>query len=191
MKRILLCGLAAVCLAFAQQPSSADVTINDGPSRNPYQEVSGYDTGNLVYRCWALSSDTNGQRTRTSVAISAASNANPVSFTSNAHGFDTNSRPVVTISGGTGNWTAVNGTFTATVTGANTFTIPVNSAALGALAGSLTFRTSAPRLSIAEWAVKVYRYDASSQLVWAGWLGGSSTFSAKCSEGASTTLNIQ
>jgi hypothetical protein len=191
MKRILLCGLAAVCL-FAQQPSATDVNINDGPTRNAYQKVIGYDAaGNTTYRCWSLSSDTNGARTRRGVSISAASNANPVVFTSVGHGFDLNSRPIVTISGGTNNWTAVNGLRTATVIDADTFSVAVNSSALGAVSGSLVFRTTAPRLNQDEWAVNVFRYDASGQAVWEGWLGGSSTFQAKCSDAASTTLNIQ
>jgi|GEM_PF-3444987 len=67
--------------------------------------------------------------------VTAASNANPVSFTSTAHG-QTGSISI-SIGGATGSWTSVNGTFTGTVTSANTFTIPVDSTGFGALTGSL------------------------------------------------------
>lgn len=67
-------------------------------------------------------------------AFSAASNANPVSLTLVNHGLITGTS--ITISGGTGAWAAINGTFTPTVTSADTFTIPVNSTGLGALAGN-------------------------------------------------------
>ena len=69
-----------------------------------------------------------------SITITAATNANPVSLTSVGHGQMTGT--VVVISGATGNWTPINGTFTITVTGADTFTIPVNSTTFGALTGS-------------------------------------------------------
>lgn len=70
-------------------------------------------------------------------AITVASNANPVSLTSAAHGLATGQ--VVTITGATGAWAAINGTFTVTVTGVNTFTIPVDSTAFGVLAGAPIF----------------------------------------------------
>lgn len=76
-----------------------------------------------------------------SVSISAASNASPVSLTSVAHGLITGDQ--VTISGGTGAWAAINGTFTVTVTSADTFTVPVDSTAFGALAGTIVFGKSA------------------------------------------------
>lgn len=64
-------------------------------------------------------------------SITAATNANPVSFTSNVHHLITGEQ--VILSGFTGNWTVLNNlTFTVTVTGANTFTIPFNSTSLGA-----------------------------------------------------------
>jgi hypothetical protein len=69
-----------------------------------------------------------------SVAITAATNANPVELTAAAHGLATGAH--VTISGATGNWTAINGSWTVTVTGGGTFTIPVDSTSFGALAGA-------------------------------------------------------
>jgi hypothetical protein len=71
------------------------------------------------------------------VPISAASNANPVSLTSTAHDLATGDR--ITISGGTGNWAAINGRFTVTRTGTNTFTIPVDSTTFRARTGTVVF----------------------------------------------------
>jgi hypothetical protein len=75
---------------------------------------------------------------RTAVSVTAATNANPAALTSTAHGLSTGDR--VTLAGATGSWAPVNGTWTVTVTGANTFTIPVDSTGFGALAGTVTFR---------------------------------------------------
>lgn len=80
-------------------------------------------------------------RVGTTAAITAATNANPVVLTSASHGLATGQS--VMISGGTGNWTAINGTFTVTVIDADTFSIPANSTALGALAGSPVFAINA------------------------------------------------
>lgn len=70
----------------------------------------------------------------TASTITAATNAATVELTSTAHGLQTGN--TITISGATGNWTPINGSFTATRTGADTFTIPVNSTTFGALTGS-------------------------------------------------------
>jgi hypothetical protein len=68
------------------------------------------------------------------LVITAATNANPVELTLTSHGL-TNGE-TITISGATGAWAPINGTFTATVTGVNTFTIAVDSTAFGALTGT-------------------------------------------------------
>jgi len=75
-------------------------------------------------------------------AISAASNASPVSFTSAAHGLP--AFVTVTISGGAAAWAVVNGDYVATKTGADTFTVPYDTSLLGAAAGSLVFSEHAP-----------------------------------------------
>lgn len=73
-----------------------------------------------------------------SVGLTSATNANPVVFTTTVpHHF--RSGMSITISGGTGAWVAVNGVFTVTVTGASTFSIPVDSTAFGAVAGTIKF----------------------------------------------------
>lgn len=173
--------------AFAQTEVSL-TPFDEGPA---VQVIYAYTGSNIISACYAYSTITSGRRASTFVSISAATNANPVVFTSTGHGFNTNSRPNVTISGGTGNWTATNGTFVATVIDANTFSVPVNSTSLGALTGTVVFSTSAPRQTVAEWAVIRYFYDGSNNILSKVWLSGSSAFNVKCSDSASTTNQIQ
>lgn len=67
-------------------------------------------------------------------ALSSATNANPVVLTfAAAHGVANGGK--VLISGGTGSWAAVNGTWTATVSSATILSIPVNSSGFGAVTG--------------------------------------------------------
>lgn len=187
MRFLLFIVMASVACAQDAQ----NVTVTQEPPRVAYQTINGYSGTKLVYSCTARSTVTTGPRSLLSVSISAASNASPVSLTSTGHGFDTSSLPKVTISGGTGNWTAINGTFTATVTGANTFTIPVDSTTFGALAGTITFTTTAPRTGVAEWSVLKLAYDGSGNLIGTYWLNGSPAFVSKCSDAALTTINQQ
>ncbi len=71
------------------------------------------------------------------LTISAATNAAPVVFTTSTnHGLTTGQ--TVSISGATGNWTSVNGTFAVTVQSDTTFSIAVASTNFGALSGSLS-----------------------------------------------------
>lgn len=70
------------------------------------------------------------------VALASATNANPVRLTFvTAHGVP-NGNPVV-LSGGTGAWAAINGSFTATVISPLILTIAVNSTGFGAVTGAI------------------------------------------------------
>lgn len=71
--------------------------------------------------------------------VSTISKANPaVVTTATAHGFS--GTPIINILGATGTgWSAVNATFTITVTGANTFSIPVDSTGFGTLGGTVYY----------------------------------------------------
>lgn len=80
--------------------------------------------------------------------ITAATNANPVVLTSVAHGLASGATVIIT--GATGGWTGINGTFIATVTGVDTFSIPVDSTAFGALAGSPIFNPQDLNTTIAS-----------------------------------------
>lgn len=152
---------------FAQEPA---VTISQSPSAQGYQTLIFPDgNNNTQYICYAKS-----RSAETSVAVTAASNANPVSFTATAHGFDYRSvattSPTIRISGATGNWAPVNGVWAATITGANTLTIAVDSSGFGSFAGQvLTVTTLAPRTNFAVWAVRKFAYDANQIMIWSGW----------------------
>jgi|SRR5689334_15104029 len=146
------------------------VNQSQGPAPRAYQIISDYGGGtNLIYTGYADSDQLKDQV----ISVSAASNASPVSFTATSHGFDYQSlataTPAVKITGGTGNWAAINGVWIATPTSANAFTIPVDSTAFGALTGTLVVTTRAPLTSNAVWAISKNVYDAGGKLIWAGW----------------------
>lgn len=163
--KILLLLLVALS-AFAQQ----EVRFSQNNPDTGYQIVLGYSGTNIVYICKALSL----QPTSPSIAVASATNANPVVFTiSGGHGFDLNSKPSITVSGGTGNWTAANGTFTATPINSTTLSIAINSTAFGAVTGTIVFTTRSPRITQPVWNVQSVAYDSSSNVIWTGWASGS------------------
>lgn len=184
MKRlVILCVLALPALAQTGSP----VRVSDDVSPSAVQKVYVVSGGNTVAVCTALSQQPT--RINNVVAISAVSKANPAVVTSTGHGFDTNSRPQVTISGATGTgWTGINATWTATVIDANTFSIPIDSSAFGTLGGTVTFTTTAPRKTVAEWAVFKIAYDGSNNVVWTGWVGGNTSYTQLCTDATSTTV---
>lgn len=73
--------------------------------------------------------------TAAAVAITSSSVANPSVITATAHGLATNDR--VVIAGHTGSTPDINNAYTVTVTGDNTFTIPVN-VTVGGTGGTVT-----------------------------------------------------
>jgi hypothetical protein len=165
---------ALLPLAIAQ--TGAPVNQVAGPPPQALETLYAYSGGYLSYICYAYSL----QPVSASISISAASNASPAEFTSASHSFDLYATPQVTVSGGTGNWVAVNGTWTATITGVNTFTVPVDSSLFGAVTGTLVFTTQAPRKAQAVWAVQMFRYDGSNNLVGTYWAGGNTSMSHTC-----------
>lgn len=180
--------LSAASVAQAQSP----VTLTGAPPPAPYTKILGYDaSNNLTYVCTAQSYQQ--QRLNTAVSISTISKASAAVVTSTAHGFPTGSRASLTIAGATGTgWSIVNTTTIATVTGADTFTIPIDTSGVsGTLGGTITFTTAAPRTGVAEWSIQRFAYDASNNLIWAGWQSGTSSMNQTCSTASSTTNNIQ
>ena len=160
------------------------VNQSAGPPPWGVQVIFDYAGGpNLVYTGYAMSD----QGRSSTVTVTAASNASPVSFSAASHGFNyasgATATPTVCISGATGNWTPINGCFAATPTSANAFTIPVDSTTFGALTGTLVVTTRAPRTSQAVWSISKDVYDNTNKLIWSGWAStpggaGSSTPSA-------------
>lgn len=170
MKALQICALS-VCLALTALAQQAP-SVNQIAGSPPYgvQTIADYAGGsNLVYVGVALSD----QARDNAVTVSAASNANPVSLTATAHGFNyqalATTTPVVCISGATLNWTSINGCFVATPTSANAFTIAVDSTTFGALTGTLVVTTRAPQTTKPVWSIFKNVYDAGGKWIWTGW----------------------
>lgn len=177
MQKLILAAILLAGAAFGQN-CSMGAPLNS----TACTQILTYDgSNNLLYACRARSI----QPSNSILSISAGSNANPVSLTVTGHGFNTNQLPLVTISGGTGNWAAVNGTWTATITGANTLTVPVNSTSFGAVTGTLILTTYAPRTTQSVWSVMKLVYDGSNNLVNVFYPGGSTSERNTCSAGPS------
>ncbi len=173
MRFILL--LLAACAVQAQ----SEVIISQKNPSTAYQMILGYSGTDLSYVCVANSI----QPTSPSIAIASATAASPIVFTvSGGHGFyvSTKNLPSVTISGGTGNWAAVNGTFTATIINSTTFSIATDGSGFGAVTGTLTFTTRAPRTTSRIWSVKSLGVDGSSNTDWIGWSAGTSSANQTC-----------
>lgn len=196
MKRFLaLLASATMTCALATAQEGATVNQTVGPPNSGWQTVFFYDgSSNLEYICYARSS----QPERT-ITVSTASNANPVSFTATAHGlgaYGTHSAaslaPLVKITGGTGNWAAVNGTWKATVTSADAFTIAVDSTSFGAYGSqALTVTTRSPRTTDAVWSIKRFFYDGSNNLIGVGWAAAAGGASATTASGGGSGTDKQ
>jgi hypothetical protein len=185
-KRLAL--LLTATALFSQEGPNVNPTIGS-PMRGTEQIL--YYTGtNLSYRCLAWSN----QIIAHTFPVTAASNANPVSFTSTAHGFDYQSGntgfPTIDIVGGTGAWAAINGLWKITPTGANTFTIPVDSTAFGAFQTTIIFKTQAPRTTQPVWAIQNLVYDGSNNLIWMGWAGNPGGAGSSAGSSGSSAMNF-
>lgn len=147
------------------------MNIHTTESPIPLQTLRYYTGGGyLEYLCEALSV----QPKPAVIVISGASNADPVSFTATSHGLDYPSaatvKPLVRISGATGGWAGINGVWAATVTGANAFTIPVNSTGFGSFSGqTIVVETFCPRTTDPVWRVKKFVYDGSNREIFSGY----------------------
>jgi len=173
-------GAVTVCSGYLQAQDSPSVSISAGPPSKGYVKALFYNAGGLLeYICNSPAAPASPITVTTSV--SAATNANPVVFTATAHQFPLGSLPKIVVSGGTGNWTAVNGTFQATVIDANTLSIAVDSTSLGALAGTVIFTSTYPRLDKSVWSIVKQAYNASNQLIQIGYANGSSAAANACS----------
>lgn len=171
MKLLLL--IFATLAAWAQ----TEVITAQKNAAEGYQFIAFNDGTNITTLCKARSL----QSTSSAISVASATNANPVVLTiSGGHGLSTNFRPQITISGGTGNWTAINGTFTATPINTTTLSIAVNSTTFGALAGTVTFTTRSPRITQPVWNVAQYVYSGGI-FVGSAWYGGSSSAMTTCS----------
>ena len=172
MRTALTCFVVFFLLlaSHTYTPAQEGQPVNQsfGPPPAAYQSIYYYSGTNLTFVCTAPS-----RVAETTITVSGASNANPVSFTATAHGFEYQSAayalPAIKITGGTGNWTVINGVWVATPTSANAFTIPVNSTSLGALTGTLVVTTLAPRINQPVWSLRRALSDGSNNFVFSGW----------------------
>ncbi len=135
---------------------SYPVDANGSPALvQPFPTLDIYRSGNLTFSQSTLSG-----------SISAGSNASPASLTSAGHNLV--SGFVVTIAGFTGNWAVANGVWQVTVTGANTFTIPLDSGSLGGIAGSPTFAYAGPvtvSIGSVAWAANWQSYIPGTEII--------------------------
>lgn len=169
--RLILLIIAAVAAYAQPEFRSSQKNADVG-----YQYKMYNDGTNITTLCKAASLQPVSQP----ISIASATNASSVVFTVSAgHGLNTDSRPTVVVSGGTGNWVAVNGTFTATPINSTTFSIAVDSTSFGAVAGTLVLTTTAPRLNQPVWSVAVYTYTANIP-TGTFWFGGSSSRLTTC-----------
>lgn len=159
-------------LLWGQEGSTVNQT--PGPPNVPYQILLFYSGSNLEYICLGRS-----ENSTTSAAISSATAANPGVFTSTGHGFFTTSAiatPVISISGATGSWVPANGTWIMLPIDANTFNIrnrttgvALDTTGFGALTGTVTLSSRAPRTNQYQWSISKLTYDGSSNLTGKFW----------------------
>lgn len=183
-------ALSALCLlsVFAEGPA---VNQSAGPPPTAVQNIFDYAGGsNLVYTGYAMSD----QLRETTIAVSAASNANPVSFTSTGHGINwqalVTASPSICITGGTGSWVGVNGCWVATPTSANAFTIAVDSSGFGPLAGTLAVTTRAPLTTKPVWSIQKIVYDAGGKVIWIGWASNPAGVGSTTPDTGSTSMRF-
>jgi hypothetical protein len=163
-----------------------------------------YQNSQVVAICSSPSTLTvglNDWRKGVQIPINGIANGNPTVITSNGHGLDTSlalnnspptARPSISIVGATGAWLTLDATWTASVLTPNTFSIPLDSTGFGAYTQTGPyFTTTAPRAGQAEWAVQRLFYDASGNAVAKLWVGGVQTYTNRCNDAISTTVQVQ
>ena len=164
-----LAAIIALLAGSLWGQDGSPVALTEGPyPGTDYQKLFYYSGTNLQYICTARSVQGN----TSTITISAITAANPGVFTSVGHGFDTGAAPRVTVSGATGNWTAVNGTWLLNAVDADTFTLrdpttgtQVNTTGATGGIGTVILKTSAPRTTEYRWAIRKYTYDGSNNLI--------------------------
>lgn len=174
MKLFILLFISLISL-FSQSPNPTGqaVAVNEAPLAELWT-VPIYVSGNDTYLCYAK--QVSNQST---IIQSAISNASSAVITATGHGIHSKQSPLVTISGGTGNWAALNGTWKATYVDANSFSVAVNSTSFGAVTGTVVITTRAPLLTSPIWGVYKSSTDGTNPVmnIWAA--GG---YSNKCSD---------
>jgi hypothetical protein len=109
----------------------------------------GFVSGNTTYICKAKSFAT--ERT---VTVSAVTAGAITLLTATGHGFDSEQRPMIRITGSTGaNWQNLNASWPATYVDANTLSVALNSTGYGSYTGTISVKTNAPSTLQPVWKI--------------------------------------
>jgi hypothetical protein len=156
MNKLLICGLAALCLH-----AQTEVMISEMPPPRGATNLYFYDASDRVeYICTAASARPSVSLGVTQI-VDAANTATVT--TAAAHGLAVNNS--VTIAGVTGD-TDLNGTYRIlTVPSTTTFTVTSASVTDATYnTAGITLATAAPRSDSAAWAIKKYTYNAAGKI---------------------------
>lgn len=145
------------------------VSVVVAPPAQAWSSVNDYDgSGNLTYSGSALSFQPNSY----AYTVTSVSKAGAAVVTITAHGLA--SGMSVTVAGGTGDWAGINGAQIVTVTGANTFTIAVDTSGYAStFAGTIV--TNAPRTNATVWSINLNVYNGGGQLTRTAWCNSNTT----------------
>lgn len=181
--KFILTAVLLALSAFAQTTATGStVMMSDAPPKDFYSRYF-YTSAGDIYTC--IASSIQAKEYAMTITSTVAGATTSLVFSA-GHGFHADATPKVTVSGGTGAWSAVNSVWKATYVSATTVTIPIDSSGFGAVAGTIAVKSAAPRLTNPVWAVSRYRPTGAdpSSVLWAsdGW-------SAICSN--YTTLSYQ
>lgn len=172
MKVVALLFLSLITVRA--QISDGQSVVSSGANQYTALQVLAYNNVAKLpaYICTAAS-----KSVLSTVTVSAASNANPVSLTATSHnlGDFTNLgatvNPIIKVTGYTGNWAPLNGVWAATITSASAFTLPVDSTTFGAVTGTPAFTTYNPRLNNPVWSIEHFLYDTNNLFITSVWAG--------------------
>jgi hypothetical protein len=183
VRSLALCLLMIfMCTVCSSQTTGSPVVTTDAPGPDEHTMIP-YKDGLTTYYCFAR----QVQFPASTITQSGISNAASAVVAATAHGLHADASPLVSFTGGTGNWTAVNAQFKATIIDANSFSIPLNSTSLGAVTGTVVVTTQAPRLTSRGWRVLKIVVDASGETQSKMWATGG--YGNACSDRA--TLSYQ
>lgn len=189
--RTAILAVMAQCALLLAQPEGQSVNLSQGPVQVPWTSINYYTAGVMQFQCRARTIQAAANPAQ-QLTLSAASNANPANFTSTGHGFGdfvthgATMTPNVRISGLTGNWTPCNGSWVATITGADNFTVPCNSTAFGTFAGQAPVAvTATARWNQAVWTIQKFYYVGSDMVGW-GWASNPAGLGSTVTAGGST-----
>jgi hypothetical protein len=174
-------------LAFTGGLFAQAVGVNQvqGPPPSAYEKLFFYDgSNNLQYICMAqqnqrANSYSVSGSTLTSIVV--ATNVGTVTF-GTAPGLYVGAR--ITVSGST--TAALNGAYQVTAVSGATVTITTSGVSDATYSNAaLTVTTNNPLTGAAIWAIQVFSYNVSNQLIDAHWAGGSAGEAFACSNRAS------